>query len=252
MIELICSDCKIPLVKVDRELRCTQCKDLRFKFINGLYLADESETFKVDRTMLQHFMENKYIASIYTNYWRPLGFLNLKGFLSEEKELELLIDSTRKSNASVLDVCCGPGYFTERIADKMPENEVIGVDFSVPMLKEAQKKKNKVSAYLQASAYELPFLSESVDTIICNGALHILESLEDLFIEFGRVLKSGGKFTGFFLKKYSSRLVSDLAGMSSLHYWDEDFVLGLFRSTGFKIEDLSRHHRAIYFRVSKS
>ena len=121
----------------------------------------------------------------------------MKGNFTFEEEIAFYREQVSKQQGLVLDLCCGPGYFTNKL--KL-ENQLLGVDLSLPMLKNAQKSiskaKTKQLAYIQGSVYKLPFKPGNVNGVVLAGALHLLTDLENLFKEISRVLVSGGIFTG--------------------------------------------------------
>ena len=125
---LSCVKCNKLLSFKENILFCDACNSSLFVMNHGLCLASSQEPslMKVDRTLLQTFMEKKSVAQIYSAYWRPLGFLNLKGLLSDEDEYQLLTKDSIRGKSLDVDVCCGPGHFTERIAKNNPLNKVVG------------------------------------------------------------------------------------------------------------------------------
>ncbi|MFO0860779.1 MAG: bifunctional demethylmenaquinone methyltransferase/2-methoxy-6-polyprenyl-1,4-benzoquinol methylase UbiE [Phycisphaerales bacterium] len=100
----------------------------------------------------------------------------------------------------VLDVACGTGDLTEMFA-RTEAAEVIGVDFTAPMLDVAREKRNhnlsqaqagKVS-YVEGDAMALPLESGSFDVLsIAFGIRNVSDPLKALQ-EFARVLKPGGR-----------------------------------------------------------
>ena len=71
-------------------------------------------------------------------------------------------------NASVLDIACGTGFYTSRIANHLTSGKVIGVDLSSDMLKHAQEQSppspnssSIIPEYLQHDIeHPLPYSSE--------------------------------------------------------------------------------------------
>lgn len=103
-----------------------------------------------------------------------------------------LVDGDR-----ILDLCCGTGDIISLILESYSLNlDIIGVDFSVEMLKIAQKRfKNKDNVKLiQADASKMPFEDDCFDHIIISFGLRNLENIYDNLKEINRVLKKGGSF----------------------------------------------------------
>lgn len=86
---------------------------------------------------------------------------------------------SKKLNGTVLDICCGEGYYDDY------SGELYGFDLSKEMARLAAKRKNG-GHYFVANLKAIPIKSESIDT-----AIHIFAPFNDG--EFARVLKSSGR-----------------------------------------------------------
>ncbi|MBN2644345.1 MAG: methyltransferase domain-containing protein [Desulfuromonadaceae bacterium] len=99
------------------------------------------------------------------------------------------------AGSCVLDVGCGTGLLTVRIAEQHPEVQVTGIDASRPMVDVAIKKRARGNCHFQqALAEELPFEDQSFDLV--TSALffhHVDQELKQRTLqEIMRVLKPGG------------------------------------------------------------
>ena len=98
----------------------------------------------------------------------------------------------------VLDLCCGTGDLAIEIADRVgPGGEVIGADFSEPMLEIARQKSpaeggNAVS-FVNADALELPFEDHSFDALTIAFGARNLADLDRGLAEMRRVLRPDGR-----------------------------------------------------------
>lgn len=172
----------------------------------------------------------------------------------------------------VLDLCTGTGDLALRIAKHAPsKTEVIGLDFSQPMLDIAKEKAgrqglNKVR-FIYGDAAQMPFPDEHFETIGIAFAFRNLtyrNSSRDLYLsELFRILKKGGRFVIVetsqpkakliknFFHLYLNLIVAKLGGLLSGHsgayrylahsarnYYNSDELSSLLKDIGFqKVEN---------------
>ena len=105
------------------------------------------------------------------------------------REIDASVEALRPS--SILDVGCGEGVVTERIA-RLTGVTTVGVDLGVPAL-EAQWRRREAGllSFDGASAYELPFEDGSFD---CVCALEVLEHLERPGEALAEMARVAGRF----------------------------------------------------------
>ncbi|MBN1381524.1 MAG: ubiquinone/menaquinone biosynthesis methyltransferase [Deltaproteobacteria bacterium] len=116
----------------------------------------------------------------------------------------LVTEMLKSRPQKVLDVGCGTGDLTIRIAQSAQENiTVSGYDFSRPMLDIAERKARKCIArerisFIHGDAAGMPFRDATFDCIGISFALRNLlfenPSAHQYLCEIFRVLKPGGKF----------------------------------------------------------
>ncbi len=102
-------------------------------------------------------------------------------------------NSLRRDCQRVLDVGMGTGWLTHRLTNVFEEAKVIGIDFSLGMIAEAQKHEGSFQI-VQAHAEDLPFKNNIFDIVISNLAYQWVENLEKAFRECYAVLKDEGVF----------------------------------------------------------
>ncbi len=93
----------------------------------------------------------------------------------------------------VLDIGCGPGFFTIILSEK--GYDVTAFDYSPDMLKEAEKnvQNSGYSAkFVRGDAQNLPFEDEEFDIIVSRNLTWNLESPKKAYEEWLRVLKPKG------------------------------------------------------------
>lgn len=92
----------------------------------------------------------------------------------------------------VLDLGCGDGSLTERIADLVPEGEAIGLDASEGMIDTARRKERNNLSFLKEDINSLGF-TERFDVVFSNATLHWIKDHERLLSNVRRSLRSGGR-----------------------------------------------------------
>lgn len=103
-----------------------------------------------------------------------------------------------ETGQKALDLCCGTGDLALALAERVgPEGEVIGADFSEPMLELATGKANArgvgQARFEWADALELPFADASFDAVTVGFGARNLADLDRGLSEMHRVLVEGGR-----------------------------------------------------------
>ncbi|MDD1794575.1 malonyl-ACP O-methyltransferase BioC [Enterovibrio makurazakiensis] len=103
---------------------------------------------------------------------------------------ELMAQVSEWQNKTVLDLGCGTGYFSEKIALKGAH--VIALDLSEKMLEQARVRCGNTLQYLSGDAESLPLADDSVDLVFTSLALQWCNDLSVPLREMRRVVKPGG------------------------------------------------------------
>jgi SAM-dependent methyltransferase len=92
-----------------------------------------------------------------------------------ERTLDGLV--TLADPSSVLDVGCGEGVLTQRLAKRLPDRRVVGVDLDDPALRAEWEHRGAPNLTYQATAVErLPFAAGEFDLV---SAIEMLEHVDD-------------------------------------------------------------------------
>jgi demethylmenaquinone methyltransferase/2-methoxy-6-polyprenyl-1,4-benzoquinol methylase len=103
----------------------------------------------------------------------------------------LTVRETVSAGDRVLDACCGTGDLAVA-ARKAGAGEVVGLDFSGPMLERARRKDAEVE-WVQGDLLALPFEDASFDAATVGFGVRNVDDLAAGFAELRRVLRPGGR-----------------------------------------------------------
>ncbi len=109
---------------------------------------------------------------------------------------ERIFDRHPLGDAAVLDVGCGTGELTARLAAKYPRASLVGVDLEEPHLERARARCAELGARVRfevADALALPYGDASFDFVVCR---HVIQAVPDparVLAEIRRVLRPGGR-----------------------------------------------------------
>lgn len=103
----------------------------------------------------------------------------------------VLDELRRQPTRRVLDVGCGTGILSTRIADELDAESVTGCDFSLGMLGQASAR--GAGPWVQGDAQRLPIVSESVDAVVSTESFHWFPDPDVALAEFRRVLAPAGR-----------------------------------------------------------
>ncbi len=115
--------------------------------------------------------------------------------------------ATKLATAGVAaDLGCGPGYLAVELAHRAPGLHVTGVDLSDAMLTQAIANARLAGVAHQtdfrtADAAALPFPDASLDLVVSTLSLHHWDDPKPIIDEIARVLRPGGAFLLFDLRR---------------------------------------------------
>lgn len=108
--------------------------------------------------------------------------------------------TSRGARQRILDVACGTGDVTFRLASMYPEAQILGIDLSDGMLARAHKRLDSHKhrhqsdriVFAAADCLNLPYEDESFDAVTVAYGVRNFERLDVGFREMLRVLRPGG------------------------------------------------------------
>lgn len=171
-MNLICPICAAPLSAEEKQFRCGHGHSFdkaRQGYVN-LLTVDRKHSLNPGDTREQVLSRRTFLES---GFYRPI--------------LDALIETARELNVHgpILDVGCGEGYYSSRLADALGA-ELVGLDISKEAVRCAAAK-YKNHRWLCATAAHIP---------VEDGSAQLLTSLFALTLpeEFSRVLQKDGYY----------------------------------------------------------
>ncbi len=145
---------------------------------------------------------------------------------------------------SILDAGCGDGVFLEKIANKIKDALIYGIDYNPVRVERAVsllKDKENVNV-ASGDVSNLSFCDEFFDVILLNQVLEHIPDDEKTLRELYRVLKSGGVLIvgvpneGCFLARIRNNFLQKEIRKTTdhIHFYTEKKIAGLIDSVGFR------------------
>lgn len=141
----------------------------------------------------------------------------------------------------VLDVGCGTGQLTARIADELRPKQVVGCDASTGMLARARERSADVT-WVEGSAEALPFGDDSFDAVVTTEAFHWFDQARAL-AEFRRVLTDEGVLVIGVMTPSSPVAARAWSFLGAARWPTLDQLPVLLGAGGFRVADQFRARR---------
>ena len=191
----------------------------------------------------------------YEPLWRGHSLTLLTGEpFSNERELEIIseiVDLQR--GGRYLDLGCSAGLYARSLAHSHGDGgEVVGMDISPSMLKEAGRRARKIGArasFVRADAHHPPFADASFSGAVCGGTLNELGDPARALRETGRVLERGGRLAIMGILRAPTprgRRLQRLLSTGGIRFFEPDELESMVDHAGFEPDPL-RTHGVIFF-----
>lgn len=124
----------------------------------------------------------------------------------------VVYESKVKSGDAVIDLCCGTGDITLRLAKKVGDSGLcVGVDFSKEMLDIAKRRSsNKKIIFEQKNVDDLSYENDFFDAVTIGYGLRNLENIDSCLETSFSMLKSGGRLVILDMGKVTLPLIKQL------------------------------------------
>lgn len=198
----------------------------------------------------QSLFRNPAISWVYERGWRQN--FNANGFPGIDKEFEEVqaFFAPVAAGGAVLDMSCGSGLMTRRLAASGAYGRVIAADYSESMLTETARRfreeRMPVPDLVRCDVAALPMQSASLSAAHAGAALHCWPDAEGGLAELRRVLKPGGAlFASTFT---TSALIGtqrrDGRSGAGFRVFELDELRGMLAGAGFEQVDVRQVGRA--------
>jgi SAM-dependent methyltransferase len=191
----------------------------------------------------------------YEPLWRvhSLGLLTGEPF-STERELRIISELVGVDRGGLyLDVGCSAGLYARRLARALGDRgDVIGIDISPSMLKEAARGARKIGAmasFARADAHNLPFAEASFSGVVCGGTLNELGDPARALRETRRVLQPGGRVAIMGILRAETprgRRLQRFLSSGGVRFFEPDELLSVFDHAGLETDPF-RTYGTVYF-----
>jgi arsenite methyltransferase len=102
-----------------------------------------------------------------------------------------------RSGQKLIELGCGPGFYSCKLAERFPEIEVVGIDRSPKQLSWAREKRNRQGIancrFKSDNVLELSLPDETFDLLIASRLFTVLPNRRRAVAEMYRVLRPGGR-----------------------------------------------------------
>jgi len=172
---------------------------------------------------------------------RAIGYPNLIRRIQAEALMRML---NPKLNETILDVGCGPGYFTYEISKYC--NKSLGIDWNLNSKHSFAMKTQPKLVYIKGDIQKLPFASDMFDKILLSSVLQMVQDDELLLEECYRILKPDGELIlsvplGYiYIKKlndYKYKL-KEVFGSLGKTYYNYKQIVELVKMKGFEVNEI--------------
>jgi SAM-dependent methyltransferase len=152
-----------------------------------------------------------------------------------------------------LDLGCSAGLYARSLAPALGgRGEVIGIDISPSMLKEAARRAREAGARLslaRADAESLPFADSSFSGAVCGGTLNELGGPARALRQTRHVLEPGGRLAIMGIlraRTTGGRHLQRLLSTGGIRFFDPDELSSMLDHAGFEPNALQTHG-AVFF-----
>lgn len=142
-----------------------------------------------------------------------------------------------KNSSTILEIACGDGHFSEKLANHFVPGKVDACDISTKAVEIAIKRFGSIVNFFVDKIPDLENIDKKYDLIVLNEALSYLNDKDrELAVTRIRNLSKSGGY--FFISSNIGR-----------NYFQEDKLISLIKSRYGKIVHIERNFNLIYYKI---
>ncbi|MDA7746393.1 23S rRNA (guanine(745)-N(1))-methyltransferase [Psychromonas sp.] len=177
MTPFICPLCRSPFTKINNTEVCEN--NHHFDIAKEGYL----NLLPVQSKSSKNPGDNKEMMSARRAFLSTGGYFPLAQKIAQISEQYL----ANIKQATLLDLGCGEGYYTNLLKQQLSSHNIVGLDISKIAIRYAAKRYPDIH-FCVASAYQIPLLDDSIDLIVRIYAPSKAEELTRLIKENGYLI----------------------------------------------------------------
>ena len=170
-----------------------------------------------------------------------------------EREAEYIRGFVRPLDGPILDVACGAGGWTRRLAEVTGTSRLIALDYSVPMI-EACHEAVPDAVHIRGDATRLPIANDSLGGAHCWDALQALPDADAGLREIARCLKPGARLTAFTFRDAGGAYgyLQERIRAVPRRLFSDAWVRSTAAELGMKVVDISGPEHALFFTLENA
>ncbi|MEM8534154.1 MAG: methyltransferase domain-containing protein [Chloroflexota bacterium] len=247
-----------PIVVQDQEiitgrLLCRTCQQI-YPIHHGI--ADFLG-FPQPKTPAQITNELPLTAWGYERLWRPFA-LSIIGnkHLPYRDELPLIVHPIEPQQGGLyLDLACSNGLYARALTQAMGSGDghVIGIDHSLPMLREARQRAHQAGlriSYIRAEVQSLPIIDNISQGVVMGGSLNEIGDVQTCLQEMQRTLIAQGRFAIMCLTQALSphgKIIQSILGTGGIVFYNQSDIQELFERSGLHITTYHQYGVVLLF-----
>ena len=191
----------------------------------------------------------------YEPLWRvrSLNLLTGESF-PNEREVEVIAEKAGLDRGGLyLDLGCSAGLYTRNLARSLGDaGDVVGIDISPSMLREAARRARKAGAapsFVRADAASLPFADAAFSGAVCGGTLNELGDPAAALRETRRVLEPGARLAIMGILRAATpngRRLQRFLSTGGIRFFAPEELHEMLAAAGFDPDPVTTHG-AVFF-----